>query len=491
MPRLIYTLEITFAGIPTPVYLSRGRYVSRAGDTPASTNFMPRLIDAAINESITVAAWQRRSPAPAFSDITIVNTDGGLNSWRNLDIRKQKLVLKRGYQNADYATFEVIATAHGESLIVEDIVRISTINILSRLEAPMTETWPVASGVFPEWESKRKRFALGSIAYAGADHISSSGGDKFFAVSDTAPETWTGTDLYYDAFSSLPFGPGTNEWFDDLPAAQGRSTTTIEGDWLARNFIGSVMGDGSLRSTTTIDVLILEILRRAGIAESEVDTVSLATIATLDALLATDGECGIAGRDESCEECLETVLNSFDGFMYNGPDGIAFSYLFQILGVPTGLVTGCDLVRPISTAFDDAPGLTSSYFGDVNWQPLSSGIKPLPATADVGVRTPQQYVHDRYGKAANAAPARRTIWRGIEHTNNWLIISALAYQYERKFTTLEIPATIPVIAGRKLTIGAEIVDTVTDLDWLVVSKRYRISQTTQTIEVFNQWEGFI
>lgn len=111
MPKfLTIAVELTPVG-GTTIYFSTHRYRSAAGDTPASLNFRPRLVDQIeFDRSVGCALWGEQPRGKQnFGVIKIANSDGAFDSYVGVSLRDAAVVIKRGYSTAAYSTFSTVA----------------------------------------------------------------------------------------------------------------------------------------------------------------------------------------------------------------------------------------------------------------------------------------------------------------------------------------------------------------------------------------------
>ncbi|NJR43917.1 hypothetical protein HC761_00030 [bacterium] len=297
-------------------YYATNIYATASGDSPPNVNCEARLGRVEIERVASVSLWQQRQTArPAISQLTLENRDGALNAWKARSIKDQTIRLWVGYKHQPLSTFSQVATLTGDGMDVTDRVTIRLLPLLGALDKQASETY-AASGISGPG---RRMIALGALRYAPTEMINYLGLD-FFSNREEYQFSWADGDLETNpsnvlraqtcvitaVLSSPQFGFAVG-----FPGAGSPSAECV-----AEQLIGTEIPGINPRSTRKIRELIIEVCRRAGIAESKLDAANLAALVTQ-----LPHDCGIFAKDETCAEVLSIILASCAGGYYETPAG--------------------------------------------------------------------------------------------------------------------------------------------------------------------------
>lgn len=183
---LILSAEIQFAD--GTEWVASEAYTSGNGDTPSNVAMRPRLFDPAFERALSFATWRGdRGVAPVIQEISVLNADGALDSWRSRTIRDREVILRVGTRVQSHVTWTVVARLTGERIeLGRDAIRIVMRSKLARMDRQLTGVWP-ASTPATSLRSRNKPLAVGPLLYGGGvlwQDNAAVNGERYYAVND-------------------------------------------------------------------------------------------------------------------------------------------------------------------------------------------------------------------------------------------------------------------------------------------------------------------
>lgn len=136
-PCLLFEVTVTVDGVETPRYLSSTGYVTGAGDTPASTAYLPVLTGGVrLTEKLSLDAGSL-----SYTDIEIHNADGALDAWLDEIWVNKRFKVFFGDARWPRSDFRLVLAGMVADLDSRTRTRlnIKIRDMLERLNSPMTE----------------------------------------------------------------------------------------------------------------------------------------------------------------------------------------------------------------------------------------------------------------------------------------------------------------------------------------------------------------
>ena len=151
---MIFVAEITAAidssGTTQTFYITSGNgFVTKPSDAPSNTNVYPRLIDpGTYKRELFSGSKTFGAVTPSYGSVTIANSDGLFDGWKDYGFDGQPFVLRIGEEGGSYpSSFSVVFKCTMVSLnLAEKDITINLTDRLSLLDKPILNTTLAGTG---------------------------------------------------------------------------------------------------------------------------------------------------------------------------------------------------------------------------------------------------------------------------------------------------------------------------------------------------------
>ena len=270
----------------------------------------------------------------------------------------------------------------------------------------------------------------------------------------TAPGTYTGT------FTN--FSAGTNDFYIAMIGTQSGADFVDMSDVIELFEVDTSPVDSANLVPIKLAPFIAEIMRRAGIADSEWDR------ASAEAIDEYEGIGWATAEQVPVSKPLDDVLPSYGACFAQGNDGLfrVYRMVDPATITPAGIITRDDFFGDLRTDLDEAPGLTNQFGLQRNETVLDASDFVDDFDPDTGIDLAQRArLSRRYREiVATAAPfadsyanaynggALGTRFVRIADAQAELERMCAIYTAERRFWTAEVPLDAPYEIGQVWTL---------------------------------------
>ena len=336
------TACVDTSGTLQKFYVSDGRFVTKATDTPAHQSFDESIIDPG-SLGITAFSDGRTGGSTKLEtgELILANIDGQYDNWINYSFDGRPITIYSGTSGANYpAGFVKVFTGTMESIdALWDKIIIRMRDKQFVFSTPLLATKYAGNNTAPngvegavgDIKDTLKPRIYGRVFNAPCTPVNTS--KLIYQISDIALNS---IDAVYDKGAALTAGAdfATNALLQAAtPATSTFITCKAEGMFrLGSTQAGTITADatqGATAANRTVAQIVKLIAQAAGVSAGDVSSVD---VAALDAL--NSSEVGIyIGDDASTQDCVDRLLGSVGG--YCSFDSLGVLRMGR-LSIPTG-----------------------------------------------------------------------------------------------------------------------------------------------------------
>jgi hypothetical protein len=432
------TVELTAAidssGTLQTFYLSEAGYTTLASDVPSNISFESRLIDpgtigiTAFSDGKTGGASQIQT-----GEITIANTDGGLDAWINYSFDGRPVIIKTGDPSAAYSTYTNVLYGTVDSIEVDwDKIIIRLKDKQFRLQKPVLTTVYLGNNSLPNGLEGTATDLLGKVkpkTYGQVFNVSPPLVNTSRLIYEVG--VCNSVDAVYSRGNALTKGADYTSQSDmetNAPTS-GQYRTWPGGGYFRINYTldGLITADvtaGSNAAARTAAQLYNQFALASGLLTSEISSSDVSALDTLNSAV-----CGIWINDNTTtfEAAITSVLSSVGGwfgFDYTGT--LRVGRLTDPFNVTPGTTLQLmDLGETITRKVPSDNGIPT-WQVNLNYQKIFTTQTSDIAGAALAIAGRQGYLANQFRTYTSADSTILTQWQQSVPLNRDTLLTTLA-----------------------------------------------------------------